>query len=110
MAFVERGLLPVRISTNYLRLPDQELVILAIEDLSEQKMQEQTRQENARLQAAAVCHATNPPLVVPESAPVARSGRRVNAMVHPSSEAYLITGYASESALQKCRSAGSGIV
>jgi CheY-like chemotaxis protein len=163
-------------------LPDQELVILALEDLSEQKMQQQPRQKNARLQAAAVGYATNPPLVVPESAPVAHSGRRVNAMVHrawdlhkrilvvddetavcelmtvafarvgcdviaaeyaeeaiaaaksemfpvmfidlnlpgmngidlfkaikalhPSSEAYLITGYASESDLQKCRSAG----
>jgi CheY-like chemotaxis protein len=136
------------------------------------------RVENARLRAAAVCHEMSQPLVVSETAPAARSGRRVNptaAMhkrilvvddetavcelmtkafarvgcaviaaeyaeeaiaaakmeifpvmfidlnlpgmngidlfkaikaLHPSSEAYLITGYASESDLRECRSAG----
>jgi nitrogen-specific signal transduction histidine kinase len=68
MAFVDLGPLPVRVSTNYLRLQDQELVILALEDVSEQKMQEQIRLENARLRvaaeiAAAVCHEMNQPLM-----------------------------------------------
>lgn len=178
MAFIELGLLPTRIFTNYLRLQGQDLVILALEDVSEEKIQEQMRVENARLRAAAVCHEMDQPLVASETAPAARSGRRVNATgamhkrilvvddetavcelmtkafarvgcaviaaeyaeeaiaaaktemfpvmfidlnlpgmngidlfkaikaLHPSSEAYLITGYASESDLRECRSAG----
>ena len=60
--------IPVRVSTNFIVAQDRELVILAIEDVSEQRMQDQIRLENARLRAAtvtaaAVCHEMSQPLM-----------------------------------------------
>jgi hypothetical protein len=60
--------IPVRISTNFIVSQDREMVILAIEDVSEQRIQDQIRLENARLRAAtvtaaAVCHEMSQPLM-----------------------------------------------
>jgi nitrogen-specific signal transduction histidine kinase len=68
MELLQMGQVPVRISTNFLELETQELTILAIEDVTEHKMQEQIRIENARLRAAtetaaAVCHEMGQPLM-----------------------------------------------
>jgi nitrogen-specific signal transduction histidine kinase len=60
--------IPVRVSTSFVVADARDLVILAIEDISEQKMQDQIRLENARLRAAtataaAVCHEMSQPLM-----------------------------------------------
>ncbi len=62
------GPVPLRVSTNFLEPQGRELVILAIEDIREQKLQEQLRFENERYRAAmatagAVCHEMNQPLM-----------------------------------------------
>ena len=62
------GLVPLRVSTNFLESRGRELVILAIEDIREQRLREQLRFENERYRAAmatagAVCHEMNQPLM-----------------------------------------------
>ncbi len=62
------GRVLLHISTNFIAADRLELVILAIEDVSEQRLQDQIRLENARLRAAtataaAVCHEMSQPLM-----------------------------------------------
>jgi nitrogen-specific signal transduction histidine kinase len=68
MGFFQLGQVPVRVSTNFLEIGGQERVILALEDITEHKMQDQIRIENARLRAATetaatVCHEMGQPLM-----------------------------------------------
>jgi hypothetical protein len=68
MELTVMGRVPVRLSTNFLELKNKGSVILAIEDISEQKMQDVIRIENSRLIAAVgtvakVCHEMSQPLM-----------------------------------------------
>lgn len=68
MEFVQTGAIAVRASTNFIESDDQELVILSLEDMTEHKMQDLIRIENAKLRAAAetaaaVCHEMGQPLM-----------------------------------------------
>jgi nitrogen-specific signal transduction histidine kinase len=68
MKLTVMGRVPVRLSTNFLDLKIKELVILTIEDISEQKIQNEIRIENSRLisaarTVAAVCNEMSQPLV-----------------------------------------------
>lgn len=65
---IQFGQLPFRISTSLLKFRDEELVVLAMEDISEEKMQDRIRIENSRLIAAAgtvakVCYDMGQPLM-----------------------------------------------
>jgi len=68
MEFVQLGEISVRASTNFIESDDQGLVILSLEDMTEHKMQDLIRIENAKLRAAAetaaaICHEMGQPLM-----------------------------------------------
>ena len=69
LTFFGLGKRNLKVSTTYIELKTGDLVILAMEDVTEEKTKEALRLENEKLQSAietggAVCHEMNQPLLV----------------------------------------------